>query len=74
MRIVSLTFYLADKPTPEPIEVTKQVSSITNTNIRSIIARFIMWNLVKQAKISLVCKNATGTVRLFFDFTFYSTR
>lgn len=40
MRILPLVFYIKDKPIKERFEITKQVSSLTNGHMRSVIACF----------------------------------
>ena len=48
MRIAPLLFYLHDKPINERYEITKQVSSITHSHVRSVIACFYYLEFARQ--------------------------
>jgi ADP-ribosyl-[dinitrogen reductase] hydrolase len=54
MRISPLLFYLLDKPLDERFEITKQVSSITHSHIRSVIACFYYLEFARKL---LECSN-----------------
>lgn len=48
MRILSLVFYILDKPIVERFNVTRKVSSITHGHIRSVIACFYYLEFARQ--------------------------